>query len=267
MIAVIMHYAWRILKFLWRITKFLIKLIVGILVYLSLPLVFFSGERKFLPFNDYRLKATKGFWLSIYHGVLYILWGSLTVFYGYYTYFTFRSLDTYGHDIFGYEQTSNYKLLIGGVSFFLGGLYFVLIFSLIRRTNSNRGFGQISIISNALRFCILFIWTFILVTPLYINEQIQKGKELNQVELFEEMDSKIVERLALIAELDNSYGIVERWQILEEFYKDIHLQQDFRMLVKKHMKIFLWAFIIKIILLYVDIRYINHKVNEMERVI
>lgn len=267
MIAVIIHYAWRILKLLWKITKFLIKLIVGVLVYLSLPLVFFSGERKFLPFKDYRLKATKGFWLSIYHGVLYILWGSLTVFYSYYTYFTFKSLDIYGYDIFGYVRTLNYKLLIGGVSLFLGGLYFVLIFSLIRRTNTNRELGQISILSNVLRFSVLFVWTFILATPLYINEQIQKGKELSQVELFEEMDSKTVKRLEFIAEFDNRYGIGERWQILEEFYKDIHLQQDFTMLVKRHMKIFMWAFIIKIILLYVDIRYIEHKVKEMKRVI
>lgn len=267
MIAVIVFYARKILKLLWKIIKLLIKLIVGVLVYLSLPLVFFSGERKFLPFKDYRFKAKKKFWLSIYHGILYVFWGSLTFFFVYYTYFTFKSLDIYGHHILRYERTFNYKLLIGGVSLFLGSLYFVLIFSLIRRTNTYRELGHISIGSNILRFSILFIWTFILVTPIYINEQIQNGKELNQVELFGEMDLKKVERLELISKLDNSYGIGERWRILEDFYKDIHLQQDFIMLVKKHMKIFMWAFIIKIILLYVDIRYNEHKVKEMKGVI
>lgn len=254
-------------KYALKILKVILKVIIEIGVYISFPLVFLSGERKFLPFHDYKVVVKNNFWLAIYHGVLYIFWGSLTFFYFLFTYFTYKSLRVYSVNIFGYPLTGRLHLILILISIFIGVIYFFLVFSLTRKIDKNRNFGLISVFSNLLRILILVIWVSLLVMPLYIEQQLLLGMKLEQINIF---DTQLLEEnlsLNQVFGYDSDYGIQERWKVLELFYEGIYMEKEYIHLIKKYTKIFVLAFVFKGILLFVDLRYIKHKIKEASYVI
>ncbi|MBB1137965.1 hypothetical protein [Myroides sp. WP-1] len=232
--------------------------------YVAYPFVFCTGERRFLPFKTYRVKMDDPLYMALYKGLLYMGWGSLTVFYFCYLWFTYSCLTTFGYTILGYEKTKGNTLLLVVITLFLGGLYFFLIFSQMRQLNVQRKMSRVSIKSTLGRMGILWIWISVLVIPLFIQEELIKGGQLKDIVVIEEVViPKVAENKLSNAEI----GWAERWRILETYYANFYLKKEYKDLVIGYVKLFFLAFFIKILLLYLDIYYVVRKKKEMNNVI
>lgn len=232
--------------------------------YVAYPFVFWTGERRFLPFKTYRVKMNDPLYVALYNGLLYMGWGSISFFYFRYLWFTYCSLTIFVHTILGYEKTNGYILLLTVITLFLGGLYFFLIFTQSRQTNSQRKLGNISIINILGRMGILWIWISLLVMPLFIESELYNGEELKDIAVVEEaLIQKVTEEESSSVEI----GLAEKWRVLEKYDADFYLKKEYKDLVIRYAKLFYLAFFIKILLLYFDIYYVRIKKSEMRHVI
>lgn len=253
-----------ILKVIWTTLTYLLKGIMLVGTYVAYPFVFCTGERRFIPFKTYGVTMNDPLYMALYKGLLYMGWGSLSFFYFRYFWFIYCCLTVFGHTILGYEKTIGHIVLLVVITLFLGGLYFFLIFTQSRQINSKRKLGNISIINTLGRMGILWVWISILVMPLFIEKELNKGEKLKDIAVVEEnLISKVAEEKLSKVEI----GFVEKWSLLEKYYADFYLKKEYKDLVIKYAKLFYLAFFIKILLLYLDIYYVARKKSEMKYVI
>lgn len=227
----------KVLRIIWKIIKYIITILLYILMIVSNPFIYLIAENRYVKFKNYKGKPKEYLIIKWAKNTNYIAWGLLGVSVVFFSWFAYKSFSFFVHDFFCFEQGSFYKGVVIFFTIVVTLIYYTILQTLTRGMKQKNEFGDVGIQVFLIKYLFVFFVIAFLSLPEYMMEE-----DFYLENLIEQ----------------NFVGILN--------INQLKLNKYYRLIVLKNTILFSLCFILKIILVYVDRKYLALRKNEIKLV-